>query len=407
MTHTNAMTTAKLRTAVSKWFSNRNEAIATYGHISTWDTSGVKDMSYLFCSRECSFKHDGAETFNDDISAWNTGSVTKMHKMFFGARSFNVPIGGWDVRKVRDMSDMFYWAENFNKPLDAWDVSSVTDLSELFTFAYKFNRPLGSWRFDNAVNMFSTFYYASKFNQDLSSWRVNQIKNMKEMFTGASAFNQDLGWCVDEGVSLHRAFSYSGCESTSCGVEQGQFVTASGSCESTSAPTTAPTPTPTVTPRTSSSSGGSDSPIEVIAGAAAAVALLLAVGALWFYRRSKGSETEPSGGVDSPPEPKEPLEQTREEATALSVALEAEEILAEQTAAAKGWFSIGWFSPAEPEVEPESAPFPPEAEDFAAAEESPPLADWERRMNASEAAAEQGTGFQMTSALEGELEPEW
>ena len=179
MTHTNAMTTAKLRTAVSKWFSNRNEAIATYGHISTWDTSGVKDMSYLFCSRECSFKHDGAETFNNDISAWDTGSVTKMHKMFFGARSFNVPIGGWDVRKV------------------------------------------------------------------------------------------------------------------------------------------------------------------------------------------------------------------------------------EQTAAAKGWFSIGWFSPAEPEVEPESAPFPPEAEDFAAAEESPPLADWERRMNASEAAAEQGTGFQMTSALEGELEPEW
>ena len=139
----------------------------------------------------------------------------------------------------------------------------------------------------------------------------------------------------------------------------------------------------------------------VVVGAVVGVSLLLAVGTLWFYRRNKGSETEPKDGVDSPPEPKqlEPLEQPGEEATVLSVALEAEEILAEQpAAAAKGWFSA--FSAAEPEGEPESAPFPPEAE------EPPPLADWEREMNASEAAAEQGTGFQMTSALEGELEPE-
>ena len=144
----------------------------------------------------------------------------------------------------------------------------------------------------------------------------------------------------------------------------------------------------------------------VVIGAVVGVLLLLAAGALWFYRRRKGSEAK-SSAVDPPPEPKlEPLEQPGEEATVLSVALEAEEILAEQpAAAAKGWFSA--FSATEPEGEPESAPFPPEAEDFAAVEEPPSLADWERRMNASEAAAEQGTGFQMPSALEGELEPEW
>ena len=139
----------------------------------------------------------------------------------------------------------------------------------------------------------------------------------------------------------------------------------------------------------------------VVVGVVVGAVLLLAVGALWFYRRRKGSEAK-SSAVDPPPEPKlEPLEQPGEEATVLAVALEAEEILAEQpAAAAKGWFSKGWFSAAEPEGEPESAPFPP------VAEEPPPLADWERKMNASEAAAEQGTDFQMTSALEGELEPE-
>ena len=101
----------------------------------------------------------------------------------------------------------------------------------------------------------------------------------------------------------------------------------------------------------------------IIGGVVGAAVLLLAVGALCFYRRTKGSETKPSG-VDSPPPPKlVPLKaRPEEEATVLSVALEAEEILAEQpAAAAKGWFSA--FSAAAPEGEPESAPAAPAAEE--------------------------------------------
>ena len=41
-----------IRTAVALWFSDRAAAEATYGHISTWETSGVTDMSYLFCVRQ-------------------------------------------------------------------------------------------------------------------------------------------------------------------------------------------------------------------------------------------------------------------------------------------------------------------------------------------------------------------
>ena len=90
-----------------------------------------------------------------------------------------------------------------------------------------------------------------------------------------------------------------------------------------------------------------------IIGAVVGVVLLLAVGALWFYRRSKLSETKPSGGVDSPPKPLEPIKaRPEEEATVLSVAPEAEETLPARSAAAKGWFA------AEPEGEAESPSSP-------------------------------------------------
>jgi len=99
----------------------------------------------------------------------------------------------------------------------------------------------------------------------------------------------------------------------------------------------------------------------IIGGVVGAAVLLLAVGALWFYRRNKGSEEKPSV-VDSPPPPKlAPIKaQPEEEATILSVAPEAEEILPAQPAATKGWFAA-----AEPEGEPES--FAPETEDAFAA----------------------------------------
>ena len=82
------------------------------------------------------------------------------------------------------------------------------------------------------------------------------------------------------------------------------------------------------------------------------------------FRCRSTSETEPSGGVDSPPKSKlEPVKtQPEGEATVLSVAPEAEETLAEQPPPAKGWFSA--FSAAEPEGEAESAPAAPAAEEM-------------------------------------------
>ena len=63
---TTTFTTSSLRTAVSAWCDDEASATTTYGHISTWDTSGVTDMSYLFYSYCSSYS-----TFNSDISNWD------------------------------------------------------------------------------------------------------------------------------------------------------------------------------------------------------------------------------------------------------------------------------------------------------------------------------------------------
>ena len=42
------MTDSNIKTAVAAWLADATAAEATYGHISTWDTSGVTDMSELF-----------------------------------------------------------------------------------------------------------------------------------------------------------------------------------------------------------------------------------------------------------------------------------------------------------------------------------------------------------------------
>ena len=105
---TTPITQGNIQTAVNLWCSDRDSAINTYGHISTWNTSQVTDMSGLF---------ENQTTFKDDISGWDVSSVTDMSYMFEGAVAFNQPLSSWKVSSVTDMSGMFYYASNFQQVL--------------------------------------------------------------------------------------------------------------------------------------------------------------------------------------------------------------------------------------------------------------------------------------------------
>merc|ERR1719460_3486132 len=87
----NVMVNWKIRWAVAGWLSDATAAETTYGHISTWRTGEVTDMSELF---------EDASSFNEDIGAWDTSGVRTMYAMFYYASAFNSTIGAWDTSGV-------------------------------------------------------------------------------------------------------------------------------------------------------------------------------------------------------------------------------------------------------------------------------------------------------------------
>ena len=78
-----------IREAVELWTKKdrlvnyKKKAIEKYGHISTWQTGEVTDMSRLFQRKK---------EFNEDISSWDVSKVTNMGDMFNSASSFNQPL---------------------------------------------------------------------------------------------------------------------------------------------------------------------------------------------------------------------------------------------------------------------------------------------------------------------------
>ena len=147
------LTNETLRAWANRWCGGDTRYYSkALPHISTWNTSQVTDMSGLF-GRTGLNENDDVEDkscvlladlplFNDDISAWDTSSVTTMEKMFQGQSAFNCPIGDWRVDKVTNMRHMFDGASAFNQPLGDWKVDKVTNMCMMFHGASSFNLSL-------------------------------------------------------------------------------------------------------------------------------------------------------------------------------------------------------------------------------------------------------------------------
>ncbi|WP_434342363.1 BspA family leucine-rich repeat surface protein [Mycoplasma capricolum] len=159
-------------------------------------------------------------TYIDGIQYWDTSNVRDMSYMFYQAKNFNQPIGNWDVSNVIDMTKMFAGSTNFNQDIStkkitrsneskylAWDTSNVEDMFAMFDGAKNFNQPIGNWDTSNVTNMDFMFDGATNFNQDISKWDVSSVTDMEYMFKEAKNFNQDLSkWKVSQ-VKYFKSFA--------------------------------------------------------------------------------------------------------------------------------------------------------------------------------------------------------
>jgi len=199
------------------WQINSDTLIA----ITSWGNLGITDLSYAFSyMRNLAYiapipsgvtTLEGAflenDTFNYDISNWDTSSVTNMAGMFSSAKYFNKPIDCWDVSNVTNMDGMFYAAIRFNQPLNSWNVSNVTSMSSMFHFASAFNQDLNNWDTSSVTDMSYMFSYAVNFNENITSWNTSNVSDISVMFWEATSFNQPIGnWNVSNVVYMYSVF---------------------------------------------------------------------------------------------------------------------------------------------------------------------------------------------------------
>ena len=263
------MTDNSIRAAVKEWVSDATAAEATYGHISTWQTGGVTDMSWLFCAGEywTSYGCDtAAASFNEDISAWDTSGVTSMHFMFMGASAFNQDISGWAVHNVKSMGYMFDSASSFNQDLgwcvdeddvfDAWGDMDGSHSGTYFlgTIQQAFSGTqcastscgvvqeewcgvLSSRNIEKAVAAWlADAAYVEEWGSDataaeakyghISTWKTDKVTDMSRLFYGASSFNEDIsGWAVHSVTDMTEMFAYASAFNQDLGwcVDDGVF----------------------------------------------------------------------------------------------------------------------------------------------------------------------------------------
>lgn len=161
---------------------------------------------------------NGATSFNQNISSWDTFYITDMTSMFESATLFNQNIGGWNVSNATNMSNMFRFATAFNNGGSAltWSIGTgtqkVTNMTSMFESASNFNQAISTFITSSLTNLTNMFKNATAFSQNIRSWVIAPTTTLTTMFYEATAFQRDYypttpGYNTDNETPLYTFFN--------------------------------------------------------------------------------------------------------------------------------------------------------------------------------------------------------
>lgn len=180
--------------------------------VSSWDTSNVVDMAFMF------YENNSLVSL-DPLENWNTSNAANMSFMFKGLKLItNIDaLSKWDLSNVGTMQHMFHGAqslENINGATN-WNVSKVTDMLALFMDAKQLSDISGviKWNTSNVTSMRSLFSGDELIESidAVTNWNTSNVTNMREMFYNAKSI-QSLdalaNWDTSNVTDMQRQFSY-------------------------------------------------------------------------------------------------------------------------------------------------------------------------------------------------------
>lgn len=167
--------------------------------VSSFNTSNVTDMSYMFENMQACTSITGLENF--DVS--NVTSISHLLSYCYALSS--VPnLGSWNITdKCTDISYAFNcvgytisktntskWNDSITYDYSNWDVSNVTDMSYAFANAFKLkNINLSGWDTSNVTNMAGMFEMRDTINKSLlvsvngvENFDISNVTNISNMF---------------------------------------------------------------------------------------------------------------------------------------------------------------------------------------------------------------------------------
>jgi surface protein len=152
--------------------------------LSNWDTSSITDM--YGCFQSCT----GISTVNQGaFPNWDVSNVTNFGQMFNSARNINFDASSWDVSKGENFEYMFGNNLNMNiASTTGWDVSNGTNFTGMFSSCQNStitSSYFNNWNVSSGVNFGSMFYDCRNAILNLADWDVSNATGISSIFAGS------------------------------------------------------------------------------------------------------------------------------------------------------------------------------------------------------------------------------